>query len=813
MLITRARFYRALLSAIIAVVLAAVAWNYVQTRWRGSRMPEHAAEILSADILRSASKIEYVERRAGAVVFRLKAERLLETRGGKSLLRGIEGYDLDPDGTVRNQITSREAEYDRDSREALFTGDVRIRLGESTRLQTRSLRYDMAAGTGSTDDPVALDSPTVTGTFQGMRFSTQAKELDLKGPLKLTARRVLLAEDGSARTETYEIASGSARYDGGTQSVRFDGGAQVKSEDGLLSAHSMEVRLSPDGKRVTGLQCEGDARYAAAAEGRSRTMQGERMSFDLDTTGAVRKIDIQGEAQLSEKSPSVAQELRGARVLLEIEPASGLLRSLESTGRARLSLVRDSDTTVLEGDRIESLFAAGTGAPEQLGAIGNAVISMASPAGSINRLDAGALRLFFRTGGDTAHLKELVAENDVRWRLAGGPQAGKRDIAVQRLNAGWLRIAYAQAGDWPESADAAGQVVLTAGAGDRDPGEGLRGLRCDRASFRFYPGGKYLKFLEGSGHVEAWSAPPAGSATGEMRTWSNYVSAAFSEIDGAVVSAAQWGDLKYADAARRARADRLEYSASPETVALSGSPTVVDENGTTSGQTMQYRVRERLLTVVGRVRTVLKSAGSGSESILTDSSGAGFAVITAERMDYETERQRASYRGKVQLLSETSQLQAATLSMSESGDVIEASGGVRHLAFTAREKPAAGRTGGSDLVVVRSSSLKFARRANSLLYDGEVTLESGDARLSADSLEAFLDSGGRKIERAKARGHVRIFQSAREARGDDAEYQIDPGKFVVSGNPAVLQDPSRGRSWARRLTFYTSDDRILIESY
>lgn len=813
MLTTRARLYRALLSAIIAVVLAAVAWNYLQTRRRGTRPPEHEAEILGTDILRSASKIEYLERRAGAVVFRLKAERLLETRGGKSLLRGIEGYDLDPDGTVRNQITSREAQYDRETREALFVGDVRIRVGESTQLQTSSLRYGMAEGKGSTDDPVALDSPTVTGTFQGMRFATQAREIDLQGPVKLTARRVLLAADGSARTETYEISSRSGHYDGTAQRARFEGGAQVKSESETLSAYSLEVRLSADGRRVTGLQCEGDARYASASGGHSRTMQGGRMSFELDASGAVRNIDVQGEARLSEASPSVSQELRGARILLEIEPVSGRLRSLSSTGQAKLSLVRGTDATVLEGDRIESLFATRTGVPEQLGAIGNAGISMAPSTGDINRLEAGAVRLFFRPGLDAAHLREIVAESNVRWRVGGGPLGGNRNSLAQNLNAGWLRIEYAQAGDWPESADAAGEVVLAAGSGDRGAVGDLRGLRCDRASFRFYPGGKYLKFLEGSGHVEVWSAAPSGSATGEMRTWSNYISGTFRETDGAVVSAAQWGDLKYADAVRRARADRLEYSAAPETVVLRGSPAVVDENGTTSGEAMQYRVRERLLAVLGKVRTVLKPAASRSESLLTDSSGTGFAVITAERMDYETERQRAAYRGKVQLLSETSQLQAATLSMSESGDVMEAFGGVRHLVFTTGQKRAAGRGSGSDLVVVRSSSLKFTRQANSLIYEGEVTLDSGDARLSADSLEAFLDPGGRKIERANARGHVRISQSAREAQGDEAEYQIDPGKFVVSGNPAVLLDPARGRSWARRLTFYISDDRILIESY
>jgi hypothetical protein len=61
-------------------------------------------------------------------------------------------------------------------------------------------------------------------------------------------------------------------------------------------------------------------------------------------------------------------------------------------------------------------------------------------------------------------------------------------------------------------------------------------------------------------------------------------------------------------------------------------------------------------------------------------------------------------------------------------------------------------------------------------------------------------------------GKVRIVQAGREARGDAAEYYLDPGKFVLTGNMATMVDPTRGQSWARRLTFFISDDRIQLEN-
>jgi len=41
---------------------------------------------------------------------------------------------------------------------------------------------------------------------------------------------------------------------------------------------------------------------------------------------------------------------------------------------------------------------------------------------------------------------------------------------------------------------------------------------------------------------------------------------------------------------------------------------------------------------------------------------------------------------------------------------------------------------------------------------------------------------------------------------------LDPGIFVVLGNPAEAYDPERGRSFARRLTYFRSNDTILLEN-
>jgi LPS export ABC transporter protein LptC len=777
--------------------------------------------MLSADLLRAAKSVEYTERRQGEIVFKLKASRLRETRGGKSLLEGIEGYDLNPDGTIRNQIRSREAEYDRDSKRAFFVGDVRIQMGQTIHLRTSSLHYDLAAGVGSTEDLVELDSPEMKGTAKGIRYDAIRKELELKGAVDFSITRVVMEKNGSARTEAYRVTSERGYYQGSTQTARFEGGTRLESVNGSLSGDSVVARLSADGKHLTGLLCEGGAVYESKAAGQARTLQGDRMVFELAESGDIRNVDVQGAARLFQDSTEGRQELTGESIHLELDPLAGVPTFLNCQGQARFRLTREAQTTVLQGDKIESRFFAGTNNLDQVTAYNGAKAAFTASAGASNQLEAQLLRLFFRTSEGVNTLKELVAEHSVLWRFeSAAPGTAGEPSSTRSLSADWLRLEYSSADNTPDSANASVDVILTASDSNQEVPGNVRRLRCDQAYFGFYPGGKFLKILDGSGHVETYNFLPADVARSapaqEMRTWSTNISSRFRAADGAVDSVAQWGDLRYADGVRQAQAARLDYSAATQILVLSGAPTVTDADGSTSGDSMEYHLSQKLLKVLGRVRSVLNAGSAGTNSLFTESSDASEpTIVTSDRLDYRTDESRVTYSGRVQLLSETSQLQAKTLTVINSGVGIDAAGEVKHLIFSTNGQPgskASKRPENGDPTVVRSASLHFTKVKHSILYDGGVVLQSKDVQLSARQVEVFLDSDARRIERAEASGKIRIVQAGREAQGDAAEYYLDPGKFVLTGNMATILDPARGQSWARRLTFFISDDRIQLEN-
>jgi lipopolysaccharide export system protein LptA len=87
------------------------------------------------------------------------------------------------------------------------------------------------------------------------------------------------------------------------------------------------------------------------------------------------------------------------------------------------------------------------------------------------------------------------------------------------------------------------------------------------------------------------------------------------------------------------------------------------------------------------------------------------------------------------------------------------------------------------------------------------------------SLQAFLndnksDSDSR-IDHAFAEGAVEILQAAkgrqRIGTSEHAEYYAEEGKIVLTGGEPLLRDSLRGNSRGDKLTYFTGDDKLIME--
>jgi lipopolysaccharide export system protein LptA len=196
-------------------------------------------------------------------------------------------------------------------------------------------------------------------------------------------------------------------------------------------------------------------------------------------------------------------------------------------------------------------------------------------------------------------------------------------------------------------------------------------------------------------------------------------------------------------------------------------------------------------------------------------------------MQYWTDQSKARYSGGVRLLSTSSQLQAQSLVILDSGGAVEAEGDVLHLVQgvgnASGQKPSTQdksqgkmidtRSGPNNQVTIHSSRLQYARSENRIRYTGDVFLVSATSKIWADSMDVFLDQAGVKVEQANAHGRLRVIVSDKEVKGTDGEYLPAAGRLMVTGSPVEINDYARkSRSTALRLTFFTADGRIVQEN-
>ena len=94
-------------------------------------------------------------------------------------------------------------------------------------------------------------------------------------------------------------------------------------------------------------------------------------------------------------------------------------------------------------------------------------------------------------------------------------------------------------------------------------------------------------------------------------------------------------------------------------------------------------------------------------------------------------------------------------------------------------------------------------------------MDTADTRIQADLLDIYFSSGMKKgdseVERAVAEGHVKIVQPMRYAKGENAAYDAQTGKVVMTGGPPTVYDTEKGAITGQRLTFYIHDDRLLVD--
>jgi LPS export ABC transporter protein LptC len=825
---------RGLLIGIIALVILLVGVNYLYTWYRRAHAIKQTMQILGSEMARSAESIEYSEHEDGVTRFKIHAQKLLETRQGKSFLEGIEAEDFNPDGSIRNRISSRKAEYDREGKIAEFSEDVRVQLGDDASLSAGNLRYDLKNNIGFIKDTLQFDSKQMHGTAGGCTYNDAQKTLTLTPNVDFTVFVDAAKAASSVGFEKIHLTSKSAYFSRSARVFSFENDAYVDAGSATLAAGKIDVIITDDERHLKALHCLGSAIYQAKLAGEQRTLKGDEMIFEVNqTNGALEKVDVRGQASFSSDTEGSKQELNGAEIHLELDPEKGLPLLVQSMTGVRFVRRQGSDESVVTANRLEATFISGSNLLDKIHVWDNAKMSDRSGGNAKGEaLEADEIQISFREINGRVGVQDLQAKGNARW-ISNSAAGGDAAAAAQAgsLSAESLRMSYASDADFVESGVATGNVIFVGIPGAGAEKSQIKRLEADTVQFRFYAHANRLKNFEGDGRVRITfhnsAAEDSKDSDQDFSASSDHMGADFRQSDGSIQWVSQWGNFVYQEGSRKASAGRSDYDAQKQMLVLKEGPKIEDGSSSTTAEVIEMDRQSKTLYGHRLVKSVLYATGGMLGAHSTESSNSSSTTIcTAEELQYWLGDSHAKYSGNVQMLSESGQLQSQVLEIFAGGQRIVAEGGITHIvpqSVAAKstdlvrltdanrkkdvENPSAGTA-----ISITSSQLQYTRSKSLLAYSGKVLLKGADFDMSSESLEVTLDAEGKRIEQAKALGKVLIHQSGREARGDTADYFLNQSKFVITGNNAQIVDPQRGKSIARRLTFFGSDDRILLEN-
>jgi lipopolysaccharide export system protein LptA len=278
-------------------------------------------------------------------------------------------------------------------------------------------------------------------------------------------------------------------------------------------------------------------------------------------------------------------------------------------------------------------------------------------------------------------------------------------------------------------------------------------------------------------------------------------------------------------------ADKATYTPADQILVLNGSPRVIDNGTTTTADVVRLNRQTGEAFADGNVKTTYSDLKPQPNGALLASSDP--VHVTALHMTSKQQSGVAHYTGNVRLWQTNNVVRAPLIDFDQQNRTI-----VAH-ADTAQSVSSLfveqGQDGKLTPVDVTADKLTYVDTDRRARYTGNVLAKSPDGTISAEQVDVYLkpadsangapdspaktsqpslpgSEGPSKIDHMVAIGKVIVTEPNRRAVGDRLVYTADDGKYYLTGKTASIFDAEHGTAWGDSLTFYSHDDRVLVES-
>ncbi len=113
-------------------------------------------------------------------------------------------------------------------------------------------------------------------------------------------------------------------------------------------------------------------------------------------------------------------------------------------------------------------------------------------------------------------------------------------------------------------------------------------------------------------------------------------------------------------------------------------------------------------------------------------------------------------------------------------------------------------------VDVVADMMEGLEKGKVILFKGNVVAKQEDLQIFSDTLTAYLNEETDEIDKADAKGHVRIIKAERTATCEEAFFENAKGEITLKGNVVVYSGTDRLAG--DTVIYYINEDRVMVES-
>jgi lipopolysaccharide export system protein LptA len=279
-------------------------------------------------------------------------------------------------------------------------------------------------------------------------------------------------------------------------------------------------------------------------------------------------------------------------------------------------------------------------------------------------------------------------------------------------------------------------------------------------------------------------------------------------------------------------ADKSTYTPADQILVLNGSPRVIDNGTTTTADVVRINRQTSEAFADGNVKTTYSDLKPQPNGALLASSDP--VHVTSLHMTSRQQPGVAHYTGNVRLWQTNNVVRAPLIDFDQQNRTIVAHADtVQSVSSLFVQQGQDGKLSPVDVTADKLVYVDTDRRAR---YTGNVLAKSTDGSITAEQIDVYLkpadaantntaataakasqpaipgSDGPSKIDHMVAIGKVVVTEPNRRAVGDRLVYTADDSKYYLTGKSPSIFDAEHGTAWGDSLTFYSRDDRVLVES-